>query len=771
MKARLQTQTKAAPPLSPAPVHTNLLQRKCACGEAAGMTGECENCRSKHLTLQRQATSKAELSSVPPIVHEALRSPGQPLDQATRDFIEPRFGHDFSHVRVHNDAKAADSARTVNALAYTVGDNVVFGANQYAPTTFRGRGLLGHELAHTIQQRNAAASPPSADSNGAFEASAEAAGRDISIGRSVSRDLPSCGVGLSRSPDTEREEAEKEALEFLARAEEEEKKEKEEKEKGEEAAASRYKTESLIGRYKIPGAFNEEESDKEYNENSKRIDEQISEERKIAKRPYKNRLHHARSIAQSKSDKWYSAKEANAQMTGEDVWREGIANDLFLESEKKFVYEDQGSIQAYYQEKIEEDAKQARRKFEIDQYNKHVAQGKQLSSPAPFIQPFAYAAAGPLVGAAYAGSQTGLTVGEVYNACTNGTGTECAAATVKGAATTAAVKVATRGKPGAGVRDQPPPPPSRGTTIKASPPPPPGGPPTRTIKASPPPPPVRQTVTNRPTSTTATKSPPTVVSQNPPPPVKEPMKNEDPPAIPARNPPKSQTTPKALPRAKRPKPQKPTTDPPAKKPTSKKAEKDAKYADNLDKRIAKARNELMEAEQRTVEYKDARASAGEKQKGGPSKIIWNKKEEIYVLVRAKTYPDRTILEQVQFVGVKGKDGKIKPSAEIAGEGRTLDFLEVKGAKVLGGEVKSKAEMVHSVENLQKPGMEGDFKPTTSKVGLQRGKEKSIIDEANAQGGNLVFKGKDVRTGVDFTIEVDPKDYQSTVVSYDQIMPN
>ena len=73
---------------------------------------------------------------MPPIVHEVLHSPGQPLDPATRAFMEPRFGHDFSTVRVHTDARAAASARTVNALAYTVGRDVVFS----------GRALLsGHE--------------------------------------------------------------------------------------------------------------------------------------------------------------------------------------------------------------------------------------------------------------------------------------------------------------------------------------------------------------------------------------------------------------------------------------------------------------------------------------------------------------------------------------------------------------------------------------------------------------------------------------------------
>jgi hypothetical protein len=92
--------------------------------------------------------------AAPPIVNEVLASPGQPLDPATRAFMEPRFGHDFGRVRVHADAKAAESSRAVNALAYTVGEHVVFAAERYASGTTPGRSLLAHELAHVLQQNN-----------------------------------------------------------------------------------------------------------------------------------------------------------------------------------------------------------------------------------------------------------------------------------------------------------------------------------------------------------------------------------------------------------------------------------------------------------------------------------------------------------------------------------------------------------------------------------------------------------------------------------------
>src|SRR5215217_3565270 len=131
----------------------NLLQRKCACGQHTIAGRECKECSKKReVPLQRAAVSSPLAGSVPPLVHEVLRSPGQPLDAATRAFMEPRFGHDFSRVRVHTDARAAESARAVDALAYTVGRGVVFGAGQYAPGTISGRRLLAHELAHTLQQ-------------------------------------------------------------------------------------------------------------------------------------------------------------------------------------------------------------------------------------------------------------------------------------------------------------------------------------------------------------------------------------------------------------------------------------------------------------------------------------------------------------------------------------------------------------------------------------------------------------------------------------------
>lgn len=129
-----------------------VLQRKCSCGTHTGGGATCRACAERYRALQRKATNDHEPTEVPPIVYDVLRSPGQPLDAASRAFFEPRFGHDFSGVRVHTDAKAAESARAVTALAYTVERDVVFGSGRYAPGTEAGRRLLGHELAHIVQQ-------------------------------------------------------------------------------------------------------------------------------------------------------------------------------------------------------------------------------------------------------------------------------------------------------------------------------------------------------------------------------------------------------------------------------------------------------------------------------------------------------------------------------------------------------------------------------------------------------------------------------------------
>ena len=137
------------------------VQRACACG--AGCP-KCQPERSgeEHARMETKPAGSNDpvATAVPPIVNEALGLPGQPLDPATRAFMEPRFGHDFSRVRVHTDPVAARSAQAVDANAYTVGAEVVFGAGRYAPASHDGRRLVAHELAHVVQQRASGTSLP-----------------------------------------------------------------------------------------------------------------------------------------------------------------------------------------------------------------------------------------------------------------------------------------------------------------------------------------------------------------------------------------------------------------------------------------------------------------------------------------------------------------------------------------------------------------------------------------------------------------------------------
>ncbi|MDB5732287.1 MAG: hypothetical protein JWQ03_2182, partial [Variovorax sp.] len=169
------------------------LQRKCACGGSEGLAAGCESCRTQKLLglqaqlavgragdrfeaeadqvadrvlaghraapdaaapvrVQRVDTGGGGLGEAPAEVQQVLAAPARRLDDATRGFFETRFGHDFSHVRVHDDAEADRSARAVGAHAYTVGQDLVFAQGQYRPHTDTGRRLLAHELTHTLQQ-------------------------------------------------------------------------------------------------------------------------------------------------------------------------------------------------------------------------------------------------------------------------------------------------------------------------------------------------------------------------------------------------------------------------------------------------------------------------------------------------------------------------------------------------------------------------------------------------------------------------------------------
>ena len=105
-------------------------------------------------TVQRKALPESSTLNYDSSLNiEKLKGQGQPLPMPVRAFFEPRFGYDFSQVRVHTDSRASESARAVNALAYTVGRDIVFGSGQYMLGTESGKRLLAHELTHVVQQR------------------------------------------------------------------------------------------------------------------------------------------------------------------------------------------------------------------------------------------------------------------------------------------------------------------------------------------------------------------------------------------------------------------------------------------------------------------------------------------------------------------------------------------------------------------------------------------------------------------------------------------
>ena len=199
-------------PQQAAHAQSGVVQRKCDCGQVTG-GGACSSCRTKKQKLQRRAVNDAASPAAPPIVHDVVRSAGQPIDAATRTSMGSAFARNFSHVRVgsagpqavpgtlrvgpadhplerqadhmaaavlrspamqsptpqdgfdfggvrlHTDGQAAASAAAIGAKAYTIGNHIVFGAGQYRPATAEGRELLAHELAHVVQQNEGVVSP------------------------------------------------------------------------------------------------------------------------------------------------------------------------------------------------------------------------------------------------------------------------------------------------------------------------------------------------------------------------------------------------------------------------------------------------------------------------------------------------------------------------------------------------------------------------------------------------------------------------------------
>ena len=150
---------------------------------------------------RRAAGRLAGGGEAPRIVDDVLSGPSRPLDSSARGRLEPRFGHDFSTVRIHTGPRAAESARAVNALAYTAGRHIVFGTGRYTPDSRPGLSLLAHELAHTIQQGDRTPGTPltlGAAGDACETAAARASDAALSGGRAHAG--PRTGFGVQRQP-------------------------------------------------------------------------------------------------------------------------------------------------------------------------------------------------------------------------------------------------------------------------------------------------------------------------------------------------------------------------------------------------------------------------------------------------------------------------------------------------------------------------------------------------------------------------------------------
>lgn len=200
MTGKAAPQATAVKPQAPAKKHGSL-QRKCAGpSSGGGSAAVCDDCSKKKaplqtklaistpgdsfeleadrvadqvlgsagpsimggapLNIQRHSGGASSASAeVPASVDRALAGPGQAMDPALRQDMQQRFGYDFSSVRIHTDPAAAQSAEEIGAHAYTVGSDIVFANNRYAPQSGAGRHLLAHELTHVVQQGLGSAPP------------------------------------------------------------------------------------------------------------------------------------------------------------------------------------------------------------------------------------------------------------------------------------------------------------------------------------------------------------------------------------------------------------------------------------------------------------------------------------------------------------------------------------------------------------------------------------------------------------------------------------
>jgi len=181
----------------------------------AGRTDALTPAAVMHLqkTAGNATVSAALEEQEPSLVKDVVGSGGgAPLDKDTRGFMESRLGADFSDVRVHTDAKASDSARSVQAYAYTVGSDVVFQSGKYEPESDSGKRTLAHELTHVVQQRSGPVAGTPAPGgiqishpSDRFEQAAEGSADRVMSSASAAAPVAAAPASVQREEDDEEE--------------------------------------------------------------------------------------------------------------------------------------------------------------------------------------------------------------------------------------------------------------------------------------------------------------------------------------------------------------------------------------------------------------------------------------------------------------------------------------------------------------------------------------------------------------------------------------
>jgi hypothetical protein len=117
---------------------------------------KCQHCEEEEKKLHRKEANSNETTADASTENyiSSLNGKGRSLTPDERNFFEPRMGYDFSNIQLHTNSEANQSAKSINALAYTHSNHIVFGSNQYQPNSESGQRLMAHELTHVVQQKN-----------------------------------------------------------------------------------------------------------------------------------------------------------------------------------------------------------------------------------------------------------------------------------------------------------------------------------------------------------------------------------------------------------------------------------------------------------------------------------------------------------------------------------------------------------------------------------------------------------------------------------------